>query len=395
MNSMKINLLTALIASSFLVVSAQAQYGGGQSQGQSSQPNGGANSGAKGNSGADNGMNRQPDMDSLIHQGHAGSYYGGTVKLSGGALPWDPILINVVCSGDTRYTTVTDAKGNFIISPKPADASANSAASSNAPNGDAQNKAVAQFVGCEVKAALTGFDSSSVTIAQRNLTDDPNVGTITLKPAENAPSSAMSATTAAAPKDAAKAYEKARSEWAENKPDKAQKDLQKAVQIDPQFAEAWYQLGKIQEAQKSPDAVGSFQKAVAADPKFTPPYEHLVSAQAQGEKWQDVLDSTNKELQSNPAGSPRLFYYNAVANMKLGKTDAAEDSVKKAIAADPQHTEPNAEQLLAVILANKQDLPGALEHLRIAAKYLPPGPNADLVKKQIAQLESATQSQSK
>ena len=49
--------------------------------------------------------------------------------------------------------------------------------------------------------------------------------------------------------------------------------------------------------------------------------------------------------------------------------------------------------LLAVILANKQDLPGALEHLRTAIKYMPPGPNADLVKKQIAQLESATASQ--
>ena len=391
MNSMKINLLTALFASLFLVVGAQAQKPSGGSQGQTSSPNG--NSGANTNA---NSNNNRPDMDNLIHQGHAGSYYGGTVKLSGGALPWDPILINVVCNGDTRHTTVTDAKGNFIISPKPDDGPINSAASSsNAPNGDAQNKAVAQFVGCDVKAALTGFDSSSVTIAQRNLTDDPNIGTITLKPAENATSSAMSATTAAAPKDAAKAYEKARGEWAENKPDKAQKDLQKAVQIDPQFAEAWYQLGKIQEAQKSPDAGASFQKAVSADPKFTPPYEHLVSSQAQAEKWQDVLDSTNNELELNPAGSPRLFYYNAVANMKLGKTDAAEDSVKKAIAADPNHTEPNAEQLLAVILANKQDLPGALEHLRIAVKYLPPGPNADLVKKQIAQLESATQSPSK
>ena len=384
MNSMKINLLTALFASLFLVVGAQAQ--GGQGQG---SPN--ANSGGNANAGANTNLNKQPDMDSLIHQGRAGSYYGGAVKVSGGALPWDPILVNVVCSGETKYTTVTDPKGNFLISPKPGDATA---AAPSGP-GDAQNKFAAQYVGCDVKAALTGYDSSSITIAQRNLTDDPNVGVITLKPAENAAASSTSPTTAAAPKDAVKAYEKARSEWAENKPDKAQKDLQKAVQIDPQFAEAWYQLGKLQEVQKSPDAVNSFQKAVAADPKFVPPYEHLVSTEAQAEKWQDVLDNTNKELQLNPAGSPRLFYYNAVANMKLGKTDAAEDSVKKAIAADPNHTEPNAEQLYAVILANKQDLPGALEHLRVAAKYLPPGPNADLVKKQIAQLESATQSPSK
>jgi hypothetical protein len=46
-------------------------------------------------------------------------------------------------------------------------------------------------------------------------------------------------------------------------------------------------------------------------------------------------------------------------------------------------------------LANKQDISGALEHLRTAAKYMPPGPNADLVKKQIAQLEAAAQPPSK
>ncbi len=386
---MRKNLSIATAASLFLVLGAHAQKPGGGGQGQSSSSNSGANSNSN------TSTSRQPDMDSLIHQGRAGSYYGGTVKVSEGALPWDPILVNVVCNGDTKYTTVTDPKGNFLIAPKPGDASANAAASTPNGPGDQQNKFAAQYVGCNVQAALPGYDSSSVTIAQRNLTDDPNIGTISLKPAANSTAASVSATTAAAPKDAMKAYEKARGEWVENKPDKAQKDLQKAVQIDPQFAEAWYELGKLQEVQKSPDAANSFQKAVAADPKFMPPYEHLVQSQVQAEKWQDVLDNTNKELQANPAGSPRLFYYNAIANMKLGKNDAAEDSIKKAIAADPQHTEPNAEQLYAVILANKQDLPGALEHLRTAIKYLPPGPNADLVKKQIAQLESATQSQSK
>lgn len=383
---MKTNLLTALIASLFLIVAAQAQMpGGSQSQGQRS-PNPGENSGANPNSN----MNRQPDMDSLIHQGRAGNYYGGTIKVSGGALPWDPILVNVTCNGETKYTTTTDPKGNFLIAPKPGDASANTVAVTPNGTGEQQNKFAAQYVGCNVQAALAGYESSSLTIADRNLTNDPNIGTITIKPAENASASSNSATTAAAPKDAIKAFEKARSEWIENKPDKAQKDLQKAVQVDPQFAEAWYQLGKLQETQKSSDATNSYQKAVAADPKFIPPYEHLVSSEVQAEKWQDVLDHTNKELELNPAGSPRIFYYNAVANMKLGKTDAAQASAQKAVAADAQHTEPNAEQLLAVILANKQDYAGALEHLRTAIKYMPPGPNADLVKKQIAQLESAT-----
>jgi hypothetical protein len=43
--------------------------------------------------------------------------------------------------------------------------------------------------------------------------------------------------------------------------------------------------------------------------------------------------------------------------------------------------------LLAVILAGKGDFAGALAHLRSSLTYVPPGPNADLLKQQIAQLE--------
>src|ERR1700743_3675882 len=137
---MKTKLFTALIASSFLVVGAHAQIAS-QSQGQ--YPN--ANSGANGNANSNSNMNKQPDIDSLIHQGHAGTYYGGTVKVASGALPWDPILVNVVCNGDTRYTTATDPKGNFLISPKPGDPAANT--NNAASGGDAQNKFAAQYVG--------------------------------------------------------------------------------------------------------------------------------------------------------------------------------------------------------------------------------------------------------
>ncbi len=54
---------------------------------------------------------------------------------------------------------------------------------------------------------------------------------------------------------------------------------------------------------------------------------------------------------------------------------------------DPLHTQPNTEQLLAVILADKRDYGGALEHLRNCLTYLPAGPNGELVKQQVAQLE--------
>jgi regulator of sirC expression with transglutaminase-like and TPR domain len=54
---------------------------------------------------------------------------------------------------------------------------------------------------------------------------------------------------------------------------------------------------------------------------------------------------------------------------------------------DPSHRAPNTEQLLAVILAGRGEYAGALEHLRHCLTYMPPGPNVDMVKQQIAQLE--------
>jgi hypothetical protein len=54
---------------------------------------------------------------------------------------------------------------------------------------------------------------------------------------------------------------------------------------------------------------------------------------------------------------------------------------------DPLHTQPNTEQLLAVIQAARGDYTDALQHLRSCLTYIPAGPNADIIKQQIAQLE--------
>jgi cytochrome c-type biogenesis protein CcmH/NrfG len=332
--------------------------------------------------GASTDIGKAANWDALVRQGRPGDYLAGNVKVAGGALPWEPIPLNVMCAGKTRYTSITDPKGNFLIAPTSADAPA-------VGSTEVKPKFAVQFVGCDVQAALAGFDSSSLTIVNHNMLDDPNIGTITLKREEGSAGTAVSSTTASAPKDAMKAFEKARTEWLDQKPDKAQKDLEKAVQVYPQFAEAWYQLGKIQETSKPQDAASSFSKAIAADPKFILPYDHLAPIAAQAGKWQDVVDNTAHALELNPRGTPQTWYYNALGNFKLGKADVAAASATKALAMDPLHTAPNTEQLLAVILAGKGDYAGALQHLRNCLTYVPAGPNADLIKQQIAQLETA------
>jgi tetratricopeptide (TPR) repeat protein len=328
------------------------------------------------------------EWNRLLTDGRPGEYFGGKVTVAGGMLPWDPIDVTVNCNGADKYTVDTDAKGQFVIAPTVPAGSAPSAP-------DSRPHFSSELIGCTVSAFLPGFDSSTVTIANRNLHDSPDIGVITLKPESGPEGGALSSTTAAAPKDALKNFEKARADWFDKKPDRAEKDLEKAVQIYPQFAEAWYQLGKIQQNAKSADAAASFNKAAAADPKFALPYEHLAQIAVLSAKWDDLLSATSHEIELNPRGSPWTWYYNALANYNLGKKNVAEASAKKSLSMDPLHTVQNTDQLLAVLLAGRGDYAGALEHLRSALTYLPPGPNADLIKQQISQLQGALVSQPK
>jgi tetratricopeptide (TPR) repeat protein len=326
-------------------------------------------------------LNTNRDFDTLLKTGRKGDYLLGGVKLEDAALPWDSIPVTVTCDEKVRFTTSTDPKGNFIIAfPEPP--------GSTTIKADAKPVA-SQFVGCAVDATLSGYDSSSLPIAPRNIADTLNLGTIILRHESGSASASVSSTTASAPKDAAKSFEKARSEWFDNKPDRSQRDLQKAVEQYPQYAEAWYQLGKLQEAANSREAMNSFSKAIAADPNFAPPYGHLASVAAQNADWKVVLSATNRALELTPRGSIQVWYFHALGNFQIQKMDVAEASAKKSLSMDPLHMQTNTEQLLAVILSQKGDNAGALQHLHNCLTYFPPGPNLELVKQQIAALEPA------
>jgi tetratricopeptide (TPR) repeat protein len=127
---------------------------------------------------------------------------------------------------------------------------------------------------------------------------------------------------------------------------------------------------------------------VADDPRLVSTYEHIAEEAAMQKKWQDVVNATTAELKLDPAGSPQVWYFDALGNLNIGNPDTAEASARKSLAMDPQHTCPNTEQLLAVILAGKGQLAEALHHLQNSLTYVK-GPNVDVIKQQIAQLEKA------
>jgi tetratricopeptide (TPR) repeat protein len=320
-------------------------------------------------------------------QGRAGGALLGKLVVEGEPLPWEPLLVNVTCEGKITYTTQTDAKGNFGI------------VSLTLPGaigkqGDHQRQMETHFEGCLVQGAVPGFRSTAITITRQMLRDQPDIGTITLSRMAHDAGSTLSRTTEAASPKAIKSFEKARGEMLQHNSDSAQRELKKAVQADPGFAEAWLQLGKLQLAADPQAARDSFSKARAADANFVLPYEQLAALASQSANWKEVLENTDHITQILPEGTAESWYLNALANYQMGKPDVAEASATKSLSLDPNHSIMNTEQLIAVILAGKGDFTGALEHLRSSLTYIPAGQNLDMIKQQIAQLERRVASKS-
>jgi tetratricopeptide (TPR) repeat protein len=363
-----------------LGLGAQAQDQGGVA----TATNGGKAAGPE----ATSGFGNEANYARLDEMQHGSVFFMGKVAVEDAPMPWDPIPVVVICnkSDEVRYRTEADAKGNFTIRP----AYTGPLHSEVTPTiKNPHQEAAAQLTGCNIHAVLPGFKSSSLHIAYTSIMDDPNLGTVTLTPDSAAVGSSMSATYAKASPEAMKQYDKARKEFVSGNERGAEKDLEKTVKIDPQFADAWYHLGKLQQAKKPADALSSYQKAVAADPNFVSPYLPIAELAADQKNWKEVKSATDLALKLDPQGNPQILYYSAVGNYNVGNVNVAEANAQKSLAMDPQHTAPNTEQLLAVMLASQGQLADALHHLQHSLTYLKPGPNRDLVQQQIAQLEKA------
>lgn len=311
----------------------------------------------------------------------AGGVLTGRVLVQGDPLLWEPLTVVLSCStGKTNLTADTDATGTYDINHV------------NLPkvytlDGNLTQEMLQHYEGCSVSALLAGYHSTSVTITQKNLRDNPYLANIVLTLDEHAPGTAISTAGESASPEAMKAFAKAHEEWLHRDTAGAQADLEKVVQLDPQFAEAWYLLGRLQLGSDMAAAADSFKKAQTADPKFVLPCVYLAGIYVEKRDWQDANEWSDRALGLDPAGTARLWYYAAQVDYHLGKNEAARSAAQTALEMDPEHTVPNAEELLALTLADKGDYPGALQHLRNSLTYIQSGPSADLIKRQIAYLE--------
>jgi tetratricopeptide (TPR) repeat protein len=166
--------------------------------------------------------------------------------------------------------------------------------------------------------------------------------------------------------------------------------LQKATSAYPGYSSAWVSLGILQQSDGDRDsAQKSFMQSTQADGKFALPLIRLAALDAARADWQATVEHTQKAIDLNPAAFPHAYELNAIANMNLQKTDAAEKSATEGLKLDTEHRYPGLEYALGMILKVKNDRDGALKHLRAYGDQAPNGQYAAPVKKELEQLQAA------
>lgn len=322
------------------------------------------------------------------------SFLRGKVAVDDGTPITDSATIQTNCTGRVRTEGYTDSKGTFSFEVgsqqsqiSGIDQASDSSLSSREMGGS--NRVSRDLHQCELQAVLPGFTSQVIELGTfANDFGDADVGTIMLHRTSQVEGFTISATTAAAPSNARKEYEKGRELAKKQKWDAAIEKFQKAVAIYPKYAVAWFELGKAQlETNSVPAAQQSFHRSLDADSKFISPYQSLAQIAFRQQHWQEVVDTTQEVLRLNPVNFPEYYLLNAVGNYNLQRFDDAEKTAVHGLEVDSAHRIPKLEHIEAMILAQKHDYPGAAEHMRNYLRLAPGAADVSVAQKQLQEFE--------
>ena len=320
-------------------------------------------------------------------------FISGTVTLEDGTPLTESASIQTICRGQKRTETHTDMHGSFGFQFGGATPSFDGGimdVESSSMGTGSRRSSQRDWRDCQLQASLTGYYSEAIELrAKVSSTGGSNdIGRITLHRMAHVDGVTVSATSLAAPDSARRAFEKGRSQAEKKKWDDAQKSLENAVQIYPKYAVAWSELGMVQ-MQRSDDtaAKASFSKAIEADSQYFSPFTGLARIAARTQQWHELIEVTDRLLALNPVSFPEAWYFNAAANYSLKKMDVAEKSTLRGMQLDEEKRIPRLEYLLAMILLQKKDYPGATEHMTKFLAVAGDAPAAAEARKQLAEIE--------
>ena len=343
-------------------------------------------------------------------------FISGRVVFDDGVPPNADIAIQRVCGTSTRIEAHTDSKGRFsfqlgdsrgivqdasissdddnrgALRPVVTNTSSSNSATSqltNATPGQSGTAVTERSLNmCELSAVYPGYRSDNLSLANRKALDNPDVGTLILHRLGSVKGTTISLSSAMASKPAVKAYEKAMQQAGKGDLDAAEAGFVRAVDIYPQYASAWFELGRIRQSQnRFAEAGEAYLKASKADPKYASPYDRLAQISAQQGRWDDAISYSRQAIALNPVELPSAWFYNALGHWSLNQFEEAGKSAQETIKLDTAHAYPMAELILAVSDAHRSDYESELQHLQAYLTLVPEGKNAAKVRQRITEIE--------
>ena len=298
----------------------------------------------------------------------------GRVILEDGNPLLETLNVELACGGSVRQETHTYGdEGRFSFELGGGEAAMNPTGTgsdtfdpfSRVP-GERQDAQRFDLSGCVIRTALDGFRSNSIPLGVRGYMDSSDVGVIILRRLEHVGGSTVSFNTLAAPRKARKAYREADLELKKQQGDvrKAIRHLKEAIELYPEFAAAWYLLGRCHHALRDRETAREhFRKAAGADPKYLRPYMFLAMMAVRDESWEDVARNCDHVIDLNPH-IMRAQYFSAVANLQLGRLDRALKSISAVRESGSRRYLAGSHYVRGAILAQKRDFAGAAREFR-------------------------------
>jgi tetratricopeptide repeat protein len=337
----------------------------------------------------------QPSMNSPDPTFGQRAFLTGKVVLDDGTQLTESASIQTICRGRRQTVTHTDSHGGFSF--ELGDRASTFAAGigeadvdsiSNPGTGSRGSNVQRDWRECELLALLPGFTSQPVDLSSRLSTfESADIGRLVLHRLGQVEGLTFSATSAMAPRDAQKAYEKGREKASKEKWEEAQQLFSKAVEIYPKYAAAWFDLGRIQlRNNDAAPARHSFEQSIAADSKYVNPYRGLAELDLGQQRWPELVTVTSQLLALNPVSFPDAWLRNAVGNYYLQNLAEAEKSARQGMKVDDQHQVPKLEYLLGVILIQRRNYTEAASHIQNYLKIATQPAEIEAAQKQLAEI---------
>ena len=358
----------------------------------------------------------QPDEDLVTF------LLGRVTTGDGTALPSDT-SVQRICNNRVRQQVYASLQGDFSMQlPTTGDSFVDASGDGDTRVGLPRNGLLTgiprrDLANCELRATASGFRTASVFLAGVTTSGSGSidVGKIVVDRVAKVQGATLNAAPYNAPPNARKAYERGLDAEKNGKLASARESYEKAVALYPKYTRAWFHLGSVLEKDNQKAAAyAAFTRSTAIDTRYLPPYLSLSVLACQAENWTEAVALTEHILSIgilkpanaggyvvdfDPVNLGEAYFYNAFANFKLDKMEAAEKSAIQAENhADLRNRFPQVHLLLADIFYRKKNYLGAIEEMRSYLQLVPNGKETDQVREQLAkweQLSAATPSTQK